>query len=640
MENNFSSRKKLWIVFIASLIIFILLVVSIFHECRTLAINEAEKNLEGFLLSHRAIRSFVEQVQKEEIYRLKRQNLLYEDYFSPKLLSSTFIARNIKDAQNLERKKRGLDELYFKFASSNPRNPINQADVAEQQLLYDFNHGNSEEYRAVVDTAEGESLYYAIPVGRNVQSCMHCHGLPEDAPKEMLEKYGSIAGFHEKVGDIRALMSVRVPLAGLMKEADRTALLLSLFIFVLFVIAFWLVYIYLRKMDFQELIKIRLQKAEKMESIGLMAGGVAHDLNNILAGIINYPELMLRKIPQDSDLRGSLIAIQQSGQRAAAVVADLLTVARGVAVKKELVDLNLLIKEHLNSPEFFKLKADWPEIDFSADLSSEKLSLLCSPIHLKKSFVNLLTNAYEANLGKGKCQLSTGLKYFPANEAKQYNAAVGEYVYIKVTDTGSGIKETDLPHIFEPFYSTKKMGKSGTGLGLSVVWNTVKDHQGIVTVDSDNSGTAFVLYFPLAFSEPSLPEIQAPFSELMGCQERILVVDDEPHLRDIAAQMLTELNYSVRTVSSGEDAVLHLSSEKTDLVLLDMLMEPGMNGRQSYEQIIKLQPDQKAVVVSGFSASSDVKETLALGAGGFIKKPYSIIELGKVVKDVLSKKKD
>ncbi|MBN2705649.1 MAG: DUF3365 domain-containing protein, partial [Deltaproteobacteria bacterium] len=212
---------------------FVLLSVVIFHECRNLAIGEAEKNLAGFLMTHRAIRSFVEDVQKPEIYRLKREKRLYEEYFSPRLLSSTFIARNVKDAQNRERRSLGLDELYFKFASGNPRNPINQADADELNLLRKFNQGEMIEYKSVVNRGGVSALYYALPISPNRDSCMLCHGNPADAPRELVDQYGDKAGFYEKNGEIRALMSVRIPLAGLLAGARRTAMLLAFVAFVL-----------------------------------------------------------------------------------------------------------------------------------------------------------------------------------------------------------------------------------------------------------------------------------------------------------------------------------------------------------------------------------------------------------------------
>ena len=210
-----------------------------------------------------------------------------------------------------------------------------------------------------------------------------------------------------------------------------------------------------------------------------------------------------------------------------------------------------------------------------------------------------------------------------------------EYVLLTVTDTGIGIPKENIGHIFEPFYTKKVMGRSGTGLGLTVVWNTVEENDGKIFVESNEQGTCFQLYFPIS-KKQEIAQIEKESTEkLSGNGEHILVVDDEPQLRDIASQMLRNLGYKIDSVSSGELAVEFVKENPVDLIVVDMLMEPGMNGRQTYEKITTLYPNQKAIIVSGFSESDDVKAALQLGAGGFIKKPYSMNQLGRAVKETL-----
>jgi CheY-like chemotaxis protein len=182
------------------------------------------------------------------------------------------------------------------------------------------------------------------------------------------------------------------------------------------------------------------------------------------------------------------------------------------------------------------------------------------------------------------------------------------------------------------------MGRSATGLGLTVVWNTVQDHGGRVQVESNGGGTVFRLYFPVVAGEVRRAEEDdvATTVNLNGNQEHLLVVDDEPQLRDISAQILQRLNYRVDLVESGEQAVEFVKNQPVDLVLIDMLMEPGMNGRQTYEELVRLHPGQKAIIVSGFSESHDAKVALKLGAKGFLKKPYSLEQLGTAVKESLA----
>lgn len=171
MKFKFFFPKRLIFLLITFVLIYIFIVLSIYKGCENIAVSEAEKSLQSFLLSQKAIRSFVQEVQKEEIYRIKDAGHLYKDYFSSRLLSSTYIVRNINQRLNSERQNEGLTELYFKFASDNPRNPENQADQAELKLLHDFRDNQYQEYQDVVETPAGKSLYYAIPVNRSQESC-------------------------------------------------------------------------------------------------------------------------------------------------------------------------------------------------------------------------------------------------------------------------------------------------------------------------------------------------------------------------------------------------------------------------------------------------------------------------------------
>jgi PAS domain S-box-containing protein len=392
----------------------------------------------------------------------------------------------------------------------------------------------------------------------------------------------------------------------------------------------------IRAAEVKEKLNEELNRAKRMESIGLLAGGVAHDLNNILSGIVGYPDLMLRNLPADSELRKPIKAIQDSGHRAAAVVADLLTVARNAASNREPHHLNTIIDEYLVSPEHKKLQTLFPEVKCLPQLTEEQSCILCSPVHIKKCLMNLVANGYEAIINSGTVFITTRLQHVDDSAAERYNVKPGEYVVLIIRDTGPGIIKEDLLRIFEPFYSRKIMGRrSGSGLGLTVVWNTMEAHEGAVLVDSNEKGTCFSLYFPACRKkQANMLETGEPV-ELNGQGKRILVVDDEPLLQDIASQMLESMNFEVDVAASGEDAVVFVQTNAVDLIVIDMLMEPGMNGRQTYEQIIRLKPGQRAIVASGFSESDDVKATLKMGAAGFIRKPYSTEQLSQAIQQAL-----
>jgi len=382
----------------------------------------------------------------------------------------------------------------------------------------------------------------------------------------------------------------------------------------------------------------RLLQSQKMEAVGTLAGGVAHDLNNILSGLVSYPELLLMDIPEDSPLRKPILTIQDSGQKAAVIVQDLLTLARrGVAIT-EVVNLNDIICDHLESPEHEKLKSFHPGIEFEVNLAPNPLNILGSPVHLSKTIMNLLFNAAEAMPDAGTITMSTSNQYLDRPVRGYEDVQEGDYIVLSVVDSGVGMSEEGLARIFEPFYTKKVMGRSGTGLGMAVVWGTVKDHNGYIDVQSkEGQGTAFTLYLPVTRKKRAKDESLLPIEGYLGKGESILVVDDVEKQREIATGMLQKLGYSVTSVSSGEEAVEYMKNNSADLIVLDMIMDHGINGRETYERIIQFRPNQKAIIASGFSETGDVKAAQELGAGQYIKKPYTLEKIGIAVRDELKK---
>ena len=380
-------------------------------------------------------------------------------------------------------------------------------------------------------------------------------------------------------------------------------------------------------------LEAKLLQAQKMEAIGTLAGGVAHDLNNILSGIVSYPELLLLQIPEDSQLRKPLLTIQNSGEKAATIVQDLLTLARrGVATLKP-VNLNDVIAEYLKSPEYIKMKSYYPEIKVVNRLEPDLFNISGSHVHLSKTVMNIITNAIEAIQETGEINVSTKNRYIDKPVTGYDYIEEGDYVVLTVSDTGTGISPDDLERIFEPFYTKKVMGKSGTGLGMAVVWGTVKDHKGYIDVQSSvGKGTTFKLYFPV--TRMKLLKEKSPLSikEYMGNGETVLIVDDVDEQREIASGMIKKLGYNVTSVSSGEKAVDYLKHHRVDLLILDMIMEPGIDGLETYRQILEIYPDQKAIIASGFSETDKVKEAQRLGAGTYIKKPYKIEKIGTIIR--------
>ena len=385
-------------------------------------------------------------------------------------------------------------------------------------------------------------------------------------------------------------------------------------------------------------LEARLQRAQKMEAIGTLAGGVAHDLNNILGGLVSYPELLLMQLPGDSPLRKSILTIQKSGEKAAAVVQDLLTLARRGVVVTDVVNLNDVITEYLDSPEHEKLQSYHPGVHIETRFEKDTLNILGSPTHLSKTVMNLISNAAEAMPGGGTLTVSTQNRYIDRHIRGYDNVNEGDYVVLTISDTGTGISPDDIDKIFEPFYTKKKMGRSGTGLGMAVVWGTVKDHNGYIDVQStEGRGTTFTLYFPATREKLYEDKSHLAIGSYSGDGESILVIDDVEEQRKIASGMLKELGYSVAMVSSGEEAVEYLKINKVDLLVLDMIMDPGMDGLDTYKKILEIHHGQKAIIASGFSETDRVKEAQSLGAITYVRKPFLLEKIGLAVKEELEK---
>ncbi len=384
---------------------------------------------------------------------------------------------------------------------------------------------------------------------------------------------------------------------------------------------------------------VRLQRAEKMEAIGTLAGGVAHDLNNILAGLVSYPELLLMQLPEGSSLEKPLMTIQKSGEKAAKIVQDLLTLARrGVAVT-EIVNFNAIVSEYLKSPEFKDLGEHHPGISIETRLEEDLLFIKGSPVHLSKTLMNLVSNAAEAMPDGGTVAIRTRNVYIDSASPLTHHLREGDYILLTVSDAGIGISRDDLPRIFEPFYTKKVMGRSGTGLGMAVVWGTIQDHEGYIDIHSrEGEGTTFSIYLPATREKPVDMEKGFSIERYRGKGESILVVDDMEDQREIAVNMLSQLDYRVSAAASGEAAVDYLREHSVELVVLDMIMGPGIDGLETFRRILEINPSQKAIIVSGFSESKRVKEAQRLGVGAYVKKPYLLKNIAAAVRSELDRR--
>ncbi len=374
----------------------------------------------------------------------------------------------------------------------------------------------------------------------------------------------------------------------------------------------------------------QLIRAEKMHSLGLLAGGVAHDLNNILGPLVAYPDLVLRKLPSDSPLRQQVERMRDSACSAANVVQDLLTLARRGRHEQTPVSLNQIIRGFLESPLVEKLKTEFPRVALDIKLSDDQPVVLGSATQLEKIVMNLVVNSFDAIEGAGTITISSGTSEVTELSTGYSGLEQGPYAYVSVKDDGIGIASSDFKKIFEPYFSTKKLkGRSGTGLGLAVVYGIIKDHNGYYDLISEpGKGTEFVVYLPTATARAALT---GSTEDLYG-SERLLVVDDDPQQRDVARECLENYGYRVITVSSGRLAVELFKREDFDLVLLDMIMEDDFDGLDTYRAMKKLKGNLRAIIVSGSAATERVRAAQRLGAGIYVQKPYTAERLARAVR--------
>ena len=376
----------------------------------------------------------------------------------------------------------------------------------------------------------------------------------------------------------------------------------------------------------------RLARAERMESLGVLAGGVAHDLNNILGPVLAYPSMIMPDLPDDSESREFVEEIEKSARRAVAVIQDLLTMARRGNYVLEPVDVNSIVNSYVSSFAFTELQAQHPRCILKLELEKNMPPALGIQHHLNQAVMNLIMNAYEAIPDHGHVTVTTEVAHVEEHAGMYDTIAKGTYILVRVSDTGDGIPQENMEHIFEPFYSRKKMGRSGSGLGLTVVYGVVRDMNGYVDVDSSSDGTRMRIYIPV--SEKEIETSGSEPTDLSG-NEQILVVDDVKEQRDVARHMLMHLGYKVATAEHGHAALAYLRENPADLVITDMIMEEGFDGLDTYMAIREINRRQKCIIASVYSETDRVREALSCGACAFDQKPYAMDAIGSIVRTVL-----
>ena len=874
---------------------------SIHYLVNAYMISQAEQNIRAMLLSHKGVHHYIQKNTHPALYRLQGRGILPENFYSPALLSSSYMVRNIHEYYNQEREKAGLPRLYYKLAAINPRNPVNRANPLEEKLIKRFNkEPDLESYRDLIEIKGQKHLYVALPFLKTKKACLKCHGTREQAPPQLKLHYNGDGGFGDQVGGIRAIESLSVPLqdqhelghllfaafscgfAALLglfmatrhfkaKVKERTTHLekeiserrqaqhalkrthkrfqsvldsLDGIVYVsdfqtnkiLFLNQYakqiwgdgvgqicWKLTgrskngpckdcnnhkltdssgristgvqqreLYLKNTDqwyecrdraitwsdgrlvrmeiatnitkrkkaeeklrqneesyrslfnsisdfiythdlegrilsinplaakslgyqpgelqgekisrfspegelirfrekyLEELLKdghttgryvilakngsehylecranlvgkdkasplvsgsardvtekmlarkkmlkmqMQLDQSRKMEAVGSLASGVAHDFNNALQSISGYVEMLYAEDLDKPKQREKLDQIGEVVGRAAELVRRLLTFSRKVEVELVPLDLNNEITESVKTLSRIIPKM----ITIEQRLSPKLKNISGDRVQIEQILMNLGVNAKDAMPNGGILTIETrGITLGSVRNNGRPGLKPGEYILLKVSDTGMGMDQKTINRIFEPFFTTKGPGQ-GTGLGLATVYGIVKSHKGDISCHSEpGRGTSFNIYLPACDQVQKVKKnTQFIDAELMGT-ETVLLVDDESSILEAASSILKRFGYAPLTAPCGEDAlnIFNNHNNSIQLVILDLNM-PGMGGEKCLEQLLEKDKSLKVIIASGYSVQAQAKESITKGAYGFMGKPYRLKELLKIIREAL-----
>jgi len=383
-------------------------------------------------------------------------------------------------------------------------------------------------------------------------------------------------------------------------------------------------------------LEAQLRQALKLETVGTLAGGMAHDFNNILQAVSGYSQLILFNTdPEDSNYE-RLKRIENSAYRAAELIKKLLTFSRKIESKKQPINLNQEIKE----VQTFLARTIPKMIDIDLRLAKDLMEIDADSIQLEQILVNICLNARDAMPEGGQLVFETANFTLDDETARpQPEMTIGDYVLLSISDTGQGMDGETLNHIFEPFFTTKEAGK-GTGLGLAMVYGIVKSHDGFITCQSEvGQGTVFSIYFPTLDQKQAPVRAQPEKNVLLEGSETVLVVDDEESVRMLIEEALSRFGYRVLTVQDGEEAVWLYSQleDQIDLVILDLNM-PGMGGERCLDELLKRNPEANIIVASGYALTEQLNDIVESKTKAFIGKPFDILRLIEAVRKILDEK--
>ena len=372
-----------------------------------------------------------------------------------------------------------------------------------------------------------------------------------------------------------------------------------------------------------------LKQAHKMEAIGTLAGGIAHNFNNLLMGILGRASLMSLEVDGSQPLNEHLQAIHDYTKSAVDMTNQLLGFVRGGKYEVKPIELNQLVTDSANM-----FGSTRKEIRIHIKAAPDLIVIEADRSQIEQVLLNLFVNAWQAMPTGGELYLEISAVKMNAKLCRAHRLAMGQYAKISVTDTGIGMNRETRQRIFDPFFTTKDEG-AGTGLGLASAYGIIKNHGGIILVDSQiNVGTTFNVYIPI--SDKQLAPTHTVPQEVIPGSETILLIDDEQMILDVSKAMLTKLGYSVINAESGSRAleIIHDHGDAINLIILDMIM-PGMDGGETFDEIRKILPDIPVLLSSGYTLNGQATKIMDRGCSGFIQKPFTIQNLSSKIQEVL-----
>ncbi len=383
----------------------------------------------------------------------------------------------------------------------------------------------------------------------------------------------------------------------------------------------------------EEELEQQFMQAQKMESIGRLAGGVAHDFNNMLSVILGYSELALANMNPEDKCYKNIEEIRNAGKRSADLTSQLLAFSRKQTIAPRVVNLNEAVRKMLKMLR----RLIGEDINLIWKPGENLGNIYIDPTQVDQMLANLCVNSRDAINGAGEIIIETKQAVFSEAYCERHTyASPGVYIQLTVSDDGCGMEKSVKEKIFEPFFTTKVKGK-GTGLGLATVYGIVKQNEGLINVYSEpGNGTSFKLYFPLYTEIPDIDIIEEEIKYPLGNGERILMVEDEPSIMEMTKTMLENLNYTVIATTSPEEALILAAEQNEEVVLLlsDVVM-PGMNGKQLADHLKKIHPDMNVLFMSGYTTDVIANRGVLEEGVNFISKPFALPDLAKKIYEVL-----